>query len=254
MNKIINVVAIDDNENVLSSVRKYFKDSKEVKVVGLFSNGKEGLKYLINNQNDYDVVLLDILMPQIDGIKMLEELNKRNIEKKIIVLSSFKDDYTIKKMQKLKASYYMLKSIDIKILDERIIDLFHESEEIKYQDNYSVEVEVSSLLHDLGIPSHVRGYKYIREGIMMIYTSKEVVNLVTKDIYPEIANRYNTTSSRVERAIRHAIEISWIRGDLKIMEDIFGNSIDFERSKPTNSEFLTTIADRLKLHQKELVG
>ena len=254
MNKIIDVVAIDDNENVLSSVRKYFKDSKEVKVVGLFSNGKEGLKYLINNQNDYDVVLLDILMPQIDGIKMLEELNKRNIEKKIIVLSSFKDDYTIKKMQKLKASYYMLKPIDMKILDERIIDLFHESEEIKYQDNYSVEVEVSSLLHDLGIPSHVRGYKYIREGIMMIYTSKEVVNLVTKDIYPEIANRYNTTSSRVERAIRHAIEISWIRGDLKIMEDIFGNSIDFERSKPTNSEFLTTIADRLKLHQKELVG
>lgn len=254
MNKIINVVAIDDNENVLSSVRKYFKDSKEVKVVGLFSNGKEGLKYLINNQNDYDVVLLDILMPQIDGIKMLEELNKRNIEKKIIVLSSFKDDYTIKKMQKLKASYYMLKPIDMKILDERILDLFHESEEIKYQDNYSVEVEVSSLLHDLGIPSHVRGYKYIREGIMMIYTSKEVVNLVTKDIYPEIANRYNTTSSRVERAIRHAIEISWIRGDLKIMEDIFGNSIDFERSKPTNSEFLTTIADRLKLHQKELVG
>ena len=254
MNKIINVVAIDDNENVLSSVRKYFKDSKEVKVVGLFSNGKEGLKYLINNQNDYDVVLLDILMPQIDGIKMLEELNKRNIEKKIIVLSSFKDDYTIKKMQKLKASYYMLKPIDMKILDERIIDLFHESEEIKYQDNYSVEVEVSSLLHDLGIPSHVRGYKYIREGIMMIYTSKEVVNLVTKDIYPEIANRYNTTSSRVERAIRHAIEISWIRGDLKIMEDIFGNSIDFERSKPTNSEFFTTIADRLKLHQKELVG
>ena len=254
MNKIINVVAIDDNENVLSSVRKYFKDSKEVKVVGLFSNGKEGLKYLINNQNDYDVVLLDILMPQIDGIKMLEELNKRNIEKKIIILSSFKDDYTIKKMQKLKASYYMLKPIDMKILDERIIDLFHESEEIKYQDNYSVEVEVSSLLHDLGIPSHVRGYKYIREGIMMIYTSKEVVNLVTKDIYPEIANRYNTTSSRVERAIRHAIEISWMRGDLKIMEDIFGNSIDFERSKPTNSEFLTTIADRLKLHQKELVG
>ena len=254
MNKIINVVAIDDNENVLSSVRKYFKDSKEVKVVGLFSNGKEGLKYLINNQNDYDVVLLDILMPQIDGIKMLEELNKRNIEKKIIILYSFKDDYTIKKMQKLKASYYMLKPIDMKILDERIIDLFHESEEIKYQDNYSVEVEVSSLLHDLGIPSHVRGYKYIREGIMMIYTSKEVVNLVTKDIYPEIANRYNTTSSRVERAIRHAIEISWIRGDLKIMEDIFGNSIDFERSKPTNSEFLTTIADRLKLHQKELVG
>ena len=254
MNKLINVVAIDDNEAVLSSVGKYFKGSEVVKVVGSFNNGKEGLSYLINNHTDYDVILLDVLMPQIDGIKMLEELNRRKINKKIIVLSSFKDDYTIKKVQKLNASYYMLKPVDMKILEERIVDLFEESDEVKYADNYSVEVEVSSILHDLGIPSHVRGYKYIREGIMLLYTSREVVNLVTKDIYPEIATRYNTTSSRVERAIRHAIEISWIRGDLKVMEDIFGNSIDFERSKPTNSEFLTTIADRLKLHQKDLVG
>ena len=254
MNKIINVVAIDDNDAVLSSVRKYFKGNEVIKVVGCFNNGKEALQYLVNNQTDYDVILMDILMPQIDGLKMLEELNKRKINKKIVILSSFKDDYTIKKVQKLNASYYMLKPIDMKILEERIFDLFVESDEIKYADNYSVEVEVSSLLHDLGIHSHVRGYKYIREGIMLLYTSREVVNLVTKDIYPEIANRFNTTSSRVERAIRHAIEISWIRGDLKVMEDIFGNSIDFERSKPTNSEFLTTIADRLKLHQKELVG
>ena len=228
MNKIINVVAIDDNDAVLSSVRKYFKGNEVIKVVGCFNNGKEALQYLVNNQTDYDVILMDILMPQIDGLKMLEELNKRKINKKIVILSSFKDDYTIKKAQKLNASYYMLKPIDMKILEERIFDLFVESDEIKYADNYSVEVEVSSLLHDLGIPSHVRGYKYIREGIMLLYTSREVVNLVTKDIYPEIANRFNTTSSRVERAIRHAIEISWIRGDLKVMEDIFGNSIDFE--------------------------
>lgn len=254
MNRIIKVVAIDDNDAVLSGVKNYFKGSEVVEVVGCFEDGKDGLNYLVKNKDQYDVVLLDILLPKIDGIKILEELQKRNIDKKIIVLSSFKDDYTIKKIQKLNASYYMLKPIEMRLLEERIVDLFSEREEIKYADNYSVEVEVSSLLHDLGIPSHVRGYKYIREGIMLLYTSKEVVNLVTKDIYPEIANRYNTTSSRVERAIRHAIEISWIRGDLKVMEDIFGNSIDFERSKPTNSEFLTTIADRLKLHQKELVG
>ena len=254
MNKMIKVVAIDDNDAVLSSVKKYFIGSELVKVVGCFNDGKEGLSYLIKNADDYDVVLLDILLPKIDGIRMLEELKKRDITKKIIVLSSFKDDYTIKKLQKLQASYYMLKPVDMKILEERIVDLFEESDVVKYAGNYSVEVEVSSLLHDLGIPSHVRGYKYIREGIMLLYTSKEVVNLVTKDIYPEIANRYNTTTTRVERAIRHAIEISWIRGDLKMMEEIFGNSIDFDRSKPTNSEFLTTIADRIKLHQKELVG
>ena len=254
MNKMIKVVAIDDNDAVLSSVKKYFRGSELVKVVGCFNDGKEGLSYLIKNADDYDVVLLDILLHKIDGIRMLEELKKRDITKKIIVLSSFKDDYTIKKLQKLQASYYMLKPVDMKILEEWIVDLFEESDVVKYAGNYSVEVEVSSLLHDLGIPSHVRGYKYIREGIMLLYTSKEVVNLVTKDIYPEIANRYNTTTTRVERAIRHAIEISWIRGDLKMMEEIFGNSIDFDRSKPTNSEFLTTIADRIKLHQKELVG
>lgn len=254
MNKIINVVAIDDNDVVLSSVGKYFKGSEQVKVVGSFNNGKDGLAFLINHHDDYDVILMDVLMPQIDGIKMLEELHRRKINKKIIILSSFKDDYTIKKVQKLNASYYMLKPVDMQILEERIIDLYAEEDEIKFSNNYSVEVEVSSLLHDLGIPSHVRGYKYIREGIMMLYTSKEVATLVTKEIYPAIANMYNTTSTRVERAIRHAIEISWTRGDLKIMEDLFGNSIDFERSKPTNSEFLTTIADRVKLHRGQLVG
>ena len=254
MNKIINVVVIDDNDVVLSSVGKYFRGSTKVKIVGSFNNGKEGLTYLVNNQNDYDVVLLDVLMPQVDGIKMLEELYRRKINKKIIILSSFKDDYTIKKVQKLNASYYMLKPVDMHILEERIIDLYSEDDEVKYANNYSVEVEVSSILHDLGIPSHVRGYKYIREGIMLLYTSKEVTTLVTKEIYPAIANMYNTTSTRVERAIRHAIEISWTRGDLKIMEDLFGNSIDFERSKPTNSEFLTTIADRVKLHRRQLVG
>ncbi len=254
MDKIINAVVIDDNEVVLRSVSKYFRNSKDVRIVRNFADGKEALSYLINNHDEYDVVILDILLPQIDGIRMLEELKSRNINKKIIVLSSFKDDYTIKKVQRLNANYYMLKPVDMNLLEERIIDLYKETDSLKYEGNYSVEVEVSSLLHDLGIPSHVRGYKYIREGVMLLYTNKEVVSLVTKDIYPEIANKFNTTASRVERAIRHAIEISWVRGDINIMEEIFGNSVDYDRSKPTNSEFMATIADRVRLHQKELVG
>ena len=254
MNRIIRVVAIDDNDAVLSSVRKYFKGSEVIKVVGSYNDGKEGLNYLINNHEDYDVVLLDILMPKIDGIKMLEELNKRDIDKKIIVLSSFKDDYTIKKIQRLKASYYMLKPIDLSILETRMMELFEHNNSIKYKETINVEVEVSSLLHDLGIPSHVRGYRYIRDGVMLLYESSSLVNLVTKDVYPIIAKKYDTTTTRVERAIRHAIEISWMRGDIKLMEDLFGNSIDFDRSKPTNAEFLTTIADKFKLYTKELIG
>ena len=144
--------------------------------------------------------------------------------------------------------------MDLSILESRMLELFEHSNNLKYKETINVEVEVSSLLHDLGIPSHVRGYRYIRDGVMLLYESTSMVNLVTKDIYPIIAKKYDTTTTRVERAIRHAIEISWMRGDIKLMEDLFGNSIDFDRSRPTNAEFLTTIADKFKLYTRELIG
>ncbi len=254
MEKTINVVFIDDNEVVTGSVKKYFSSNAKINVVESFTDGKEGLEYLINNPDSYDLIILDILLPQIDGLKILEELDSKKYDKKIIILSSYKDDYTIKKAQTLKADYFMLKPFDLSSLESRIEDIFKkDSLKSIVKQTDGIEIEVSVLLHDLGIPSHVRGYQYIREGILLIYESSNVVTLVTKQIYPEIATKYQTTTSRVERAIRHAIEISWLRGDLKLMEKIFGNSIDFERSKPTNSEFLTTIADRLRLHKKEMV-
>ena len=238
MDKLIRVVAIDDNEAVF----------------GVFNNGKDGLDYLLNNTKEYDLILLDILLSQVDGIKILEDLKNSNISKKIIVLSSYKDDYSIRKIQTLNADYYMLKPIDLSILESRMLELFEQVNKFKFKETINVEVEVSSLLHDLGIPSHVRGYRYIRDGVMLLYESSSLVNLVTKDVYPIIAKKYDTTTTRVERAIRHAIEISWMRGDIKLMEDLFGNSIDFDRSKPTNAEFLTTIADKFKLYSKELIG
>ena len=253
MNKEIKVVVVDDNEAVLSSVKKYFNNIELINIVGTFNNGKVALDYLINNSSEYDLAILDILLPQIDGIKILQEMKNNNINKKTMILSSFKDDYTIRRLQSYGVSYYMLKPIDLDILNGRILDLFDEAEKVKYSNDSTIEIEVSSMLHNLGIPSHVKGYKYIREGIMLLYSSEDSMHLITKEIYPEIALKFNTTSSRVERAIRHAIEISWIRGDLKLMENIFGNSIDFERSRPTNSEFLTTIADRLKLKNRQFV-
>ena len=254
MTKNNNVVVIDDNEVVLSSVMKYLKNDSRINLVATFKDGKEGLKYLLENPKEYDLIVLDILLPNIDGIRILEELKSNNIVKKVIVLSSFKDSWSIKKIQTLNVDYYMLKPITNEILADRILELMNDKAANRTMDTNSVELKVSDLLHSLGIPSHVRGYKYIREGIMLLYESDNLVNLVTKDIYPEIAEKYETTSSRVERAIRHAIEISWLRGDLKLMDELFGNSIDVDRSKPTNSEFLTTIADRFRLKNKELVG
>lgn len=253
MEKQVRVVVVDDNEAVLRSVREYFRNNTVINIVGTFNNGRDGLDYVLNYPNEYDLLIIDLILPHLDGIKVLEEMKSKKITKKIIVLSSFKDDFTIRKVQTLNADYFMLKPIDMEVIERRILDLIEQKNELKLAKSGKIELEVSTLLHDLGIPSHVRGYRYIREGVLLLYANENVATLVTKELYPQIADKYQTTSSRVERAIRHAIEISWSRGDIKLMEEIFGNSIDFDRSRPTNSEFLTTIADRFKLDKKEIV-
>lgn len=254
MKKLINVVVVDDNSAVTNNMKKYFLSSADVNIVAILNNGREGLDYLINNANSYDAVILDIVLPQVDGIRILEEMKRLNITKKIMILSSYKDEYTIQRVRDLGASFFMLKPFSMESLEKRLIDICHNTFIKPQFESQTIEVEVSNILHELGIPSHLRGYQYIRDGILLIYENDFNTTLVTKDIYPEIADKYETTSSRVERAIRHAIEISWIRGDLKLMENLFGHSIDYEKSKPTNSEFLTTIADRLKLNKHSLVG
>lgn len=254
MNKQVKVVVVDDNEAVIRSVKEYFRNSEIISVIGGFTNGKDALNYLLQNPDQYDLLMLDLILTQFDGIRILEELKNHNINKKIMVLSSFKDDFTIRRVQALGASYFMLKPVDMEIVNSRIMDLVTHKDELQFVKANKIEVEVSTLLHDLGIPSHVRGYEYIREGVLLLFANNGVASLVTKEIYPKIANKYQTTSSRVERAIRHAIEISWTRGDIKLMEDLFGNSIDFDRSRPTNSEFLSTIADRFRLNARELIA
>ena len=254
MEKQVKVVVVDDNEAVIRSVKEYFRNSEIVSVIGGFTNGKDALNYLLQNPDQYDILMLDLILTHFDGIIIIEELKNHNINKKIMVLSSFKDDFTIRRVQALGASYFMLKPVDMDVVNSRLIDLVMHKEEMIVVKSNKIESEVSVLLHDLGIPTHVRGYQYIREGVMLLYASDGISSLVTKEIYPKIANKYQTTSSRVERAIRHAIEISWSRGDIKLMEDLFGNSIDFDRSRPTNSEFLSTLADKFKLNTKELIA
>ena len=254
MEKQVKVVVVDDNEAVIRSVKEYFRNSEIVSVIGGFTNGKDALNYLLQNPDQYDILMLDLILTHFDGNRIIEELKNHNINKKIMVLSSFKDDFTIRRVQALGASYFMLKPVDMDVVNSRLIDLVMHKEEMIVVKSNKIESEVSVLLHDLGIPTHVRGYQYIREGVMLLYASDGISSLVTKEIYPKIANKYQTTSSRVERAIRHAIEISWSRGDIKLMEDLFGNSIDFDRSRPTNSEFLSTLADKFKLNTKELIA
>ncbi len=253
MEKSIRLVVVDNSEEVTSSIKKYFKENAVINVVSCINNGVDALSFLINHEADYDMVIMDLLIPQMDGMTLLENMKSRKINKKVIVLSSYKEDYVIKKLIALGVNYYILKPFSLDSLEERIKDL-NKDYEIETNANVNAEVKISNLLHNLGIPSHIRGYQYIRDGILMIYNNNKYINFITKEIYPELALKYNTTPSRVERAMRHAIEISWERGDVELMDDLFGHSVNFERSKPTNAEYLNTLADRMRLNNKLVVA
>ena len=246
----INVLMIDDNESIISKTMEYFSSHAVINVVKTINNGKEGLDYILNNQNSFDIILMDIIMPEMDGISILEEMKKNNIKKNVIILTSYKKESTVKMISRYDVDYYMLKPFDMNALEKRIIEVVEpDAAEATVKSN-KVEIEISKLLHSLGIPSHIRGYQYIRESVYMMYENPDMIGGITKSIYPEIAVRFDTTASRVERAIRHAIEVSWARGDYDLMEELFGHSVDYDRSKPTNSEFIATLADNLRLNKK----
>lgn len=243
----INILIVDDNESFIEEVKESLSSHAVIKVVKAISDSRKGLDYIINNSKDFDTLLLDIIMPGIDGLTILEEMKKNNINKNVIILSSYRKENTLKLIKDYKVDYFMPKPIDINVLSQRIMGISSlNSPKILKEDN-KVEVVISKMLHDLGIPSHIRGYEYIREGVYLMYKSPGKAIGVTKTLYPAIADRYSTTASRVERAIRHAIEVSWSRGDYDLMDDIFGHSVDFDRSKPTNSEFIATLADNIRL-------
>lgn len=242
---------IDDNESLVNMVKEYFcSNSSEVSIVLSASDGLEGMKMIEERKDDYDLILLDLIMPNRDGMYVLKEMESKGIEKDVIVLTSYNDPKIIREVSESLASYFILKPFDLADLEYKIKSVSNseekkkESIDLKYG---NLQLSITKILHDLGIPSHIKGYQYIREGIGIVYNRPETVGGITKELYPELAQKFDTTVSRVERAIRHAIEVSWNRGSWDLMEEIFGHSVDIDRAKPTNSEFIVTIADKLKL-------
>ncbi len=251
----IKVLMIDDNISLIEMVKEYFKGSSKVDISLEAHDGSEGLDKILNKENEYDVVLLDIIMPKKDGMYVLEELNKRNIHKKIIVETSYNAPDVIRKVSEYGVNYYILKPFDLIDLEKRILEIFDKTESKNinlYQNN--LQKSITNMLHELGMPSHIKGYQYIREGISMIYNKPDIIGGITKELYPDIASKFDTTVSRVERAIRHAIEVSWNRGNWDYMEEIFGHSVDIDKAKPTNSEFIVTVADKLRLEHNKVAN
>lgn len=245
----IKVLMIDDNVSLVEMVKEYFKENKDIDIVMEAYDGEEGITKMDQNRNGYDLVLLDLIMPKKDGIYVLEEMQKRGMDKKVIVLTSYNASDVIRKVSEFGVQYFMLKPFDLPELEKRILEANKRKEENKNVDLYknNVNVSITKILHQLGIPSHIKGYQYIREAISIIFDRPETIGGITKELYPELAGTFHTTVSRVERAIRHAIEVSWNRGDWDLMEEIFGHSVDIDKAKPTNSEFIVTIADKLRL-------
>ena len=253
--KEIRLVVVDDNENLIEMLKDYFEDHNKIKIINSFYDGDSAIKYIVKNKDKFDVLLLDLIMPKKDGLAVLSELREKEIEKPVIIGTSFNADETIARVSKYNPKHFVLKPFEMVDLEEKIMDAVNfkiesDSKINVYHNN--LEISVTKLLHGLGVPSHIKGYQYIREGVLLMYEKPDIVGAITKELYPEIATRYSTTVSRVERAIRHAIEVSWNRGDLDLMEEIFGHSVDYDRAKPTNSEFIVTVSDKLRLEFNKL--
>lgn len=244
----IKVLMIDDNVNLIEMVEDYFDNHPKVEIVGKAYDGEEGIRIIKEGNLKYDLIILDLIMPKKDGMGVLKELKSLNIMGNIIVATSYNAPDTIRKVSEYGVNYYILKPFDLSDLEDKILDTFTISGKKSINlFNNNLQISISKMLHELGMPSHIKGFQYVREAISMIYDNPDMVGGITKELYPELASKFDTTVSRVERAIRHAIEVSWNRGDWDLMEDIFGHSVDIDKAKPTNSEFIVTVADKLRL-------
>ena len=265
----ITILIADDNIDFTRTLSAYLEKMEDIEVVGIAKDGNEAFEIIKGTHPD--ILLLDVIMPHLDGIGVLEKLNETTMTKKpiSIMLSAVGQDKITQKAISLGAQYYVVKPFDIELLIKRIRDLRYYqpapnnnfiARESKPQyidispenkkDERNLEALVTNLIHEVGVPAHIKGYQYLREAIMMVVNDIEVINQITKQLYPDIAKKFHTTPSRVERAIRHAIEVAWSRGKADEVENIFGYTVSATKGKPTNSEFIAMIADKLRLELK----
>lgn len=262
MGKKIKIVVADDNRNLCQMLQSYLQNQEDLHVVGTAYNGVEAWD-LIQAQEP-DLVIIDLVMPSLDGLGVLERINTRTTmaRPKVIMLTAFGQESLTHQAMMLGVDYFILKPFDLDILGKRIRSLTQEGQPLQTAvhssspivtsvgNGINLGVEVTNMMHQIGIPAHVKGYQYIRDAILMVVEDVSLLGAVTKELYPAIAKKYDTAPSRVERGIRHAIELAWERGHTETLKRIFGYSMNIERQKPTNSEFVALLADKLRVMSK----
>lgn len=259
----VKIAIADDNKDFCGLLNDSLGAEKDIDVIWIANNGKEAIKYL--RKSVPDVLILDNIMPYIDGFEVLEQIPDLNLSKrpKVIILTAMGHETLTKKAIALGADYYIVKPFDMNILLKRIYNLAGHGNFIKPAErntskssvssrqlaSSSLEMDITNLIHEIGVPAHIKGYQYLRSAIALCVDNMDLISAVTKELYPMIAKEYNTTSSRVERAIRHAIEVAWNRGKLETINNLFGYTVSTCKGKPTNSECIALLSDKIRLER-----
>ena len=257
----LSVAIADDNQRILDMLETVISMDKELNLVGKAKNGEEMCQIIKDKQPD--VVLLDLIMPKMDGLTVMEQVSQeKNVSKRpyFIVVTAVGQERITEDAFNKGANYYIMKPFNNEMLLNRIksVRKMFRNNEKKSEDTKTenavrgenLENRVTNMLHEIGIPAHIKGYHYLRDAIIMAVEDMDVLNAITKILYPTVAKKYQTTSSRVERAIRHAIEVAWSRGKLDTLDELFGYTVSTGKGKPTNSEFIALIADTIQLEYK----
>lgn len=260
----IKVVIADDNREFCHILSKFIGEEENFEIIGIAKDGIEALSLVEAKRPD--ILILDVIMPHLDGLGVLEKLHNKYDDyfPKVMVLSAVGQDKITQRAIELGAYYYMIKPFDFKILIDRLRQIVNmnntqktivreDSEEIykNKSKERDIETKITKIIQEIGVPAHIKGYLYLREAINMVVDDMDYLGAVTKELYPGVAEKFNTTASRVERAIRHAIEVAWNRGKIDTINSIFGYTVSNNKGKPTNSEFIALIADKLRLENEE---
>ena len=249
----IRLIIVDDNEEVRNYMVQYFSKQQDISVVGDAANGMDALKLIKEKQAD--VMLLDMIMPVLDGFGVLNHLQKLPLDQqpRVIAVTALGRDDFIRRAVDLGVMYYMIKPVELPVLLERVRDVVSQETAQPGEANVlsapglSLDDKLSNLFLGMGIPAHIKGYQYLREAIKLVIANPAMIGGITKELYPTVAHHFGTTSSKVERAIRHAIEVAWSRGRVDTLNKTFGCDVAQPGEKPTNGEFIALIADKLSM-------
>ena len=243
----ISIVVVDDDPEFLSSVKFFFAGERGYQLVGTAGSGTEGVKEIL--RANPDVVILDMILPETDGFEVMSEARLGGSKAKFIVLSGVSGDEYASRAVKNGASQYMLKPVSFLSLKNRIDELFESADlppkTVRLAQNRMLDERITNIFISVGIPAHIKGYQFLREAIKMAVACPEIINSITKRLYPEVADRFDTSASKVERAIRHAIEVAWNKGKIENINQIFGVKVYSGNEKPTNGEFIALVADKM---------